>query len=224
MTDIRIELTPEANRVLNRIDTSWRRDEVFESIDSLFGVESAKVANYAQRKFLIGQRLRRRTGRLAGSVIGQSFRINGVPAMAVGIFQGPAVQYAAVQEFGTVGKGGLLPTIRPKRAKALAIPQGKALTPSGIPRYASPRDYPGELKFIPIRSGELVGILVDKTEAEAAEESGGRAEALFNLVRKVDIAPKHYLRDAMLGRLPAISAALSDRLVRHLDGGGRIAG
>lgn len=223
MTDIRIELTPEANRVLNRIDTSWRRDEVFESIDSLFGVESAKVANYAQRKFLVGQRLRRRTGRLAGSVIGQSFRINGVPAMAVGIFKGPAVQYAAVQEFGTKGKGGLLPTIRPKRAKALAIPQGKALTPSGVPKYASPRDYPGELKFIPVLRGHLIGILVDKTEAEAAEE-GAEPEALFNLVRKVDIAPKHYLRDAMLGRLPAISAALSDRLVRHLDGGGRIAG
>lgn len=215
MSDLRIELTPEAKRTLKTLDRAWRRGPLYDSIDQFFAREAPKVASIAIRNFLSGQELKRRTGSLARSVVGQSVRVNGVPALTVGIFQGPALKYAAVQEFGTVGKGGLFPTIRPKKAKTLAIPQKPVLTAAGVGRFPSPRDYPGKLSFRLIGKGNVVGALVDADEATSDDP----AEALWLLVRKVDIRPKRYLQKAMEKALPGIGARLSTHIVSQLSPG-----
>jgi hypothetical protein len=56
-------------------------------------------------------------------------------------------KYARLQEFGTKGlPGGVL---RPKNARALAIPVGPALTPSGVSKFTSPRQVAGLQVFKP---------------------------------------------------------------------------
>lgn len=213
-TAMRIELTDEGRRALRVIERRWGRAELFRAVDRVFEREAQLLAADSVRKFLSGDPLARRTGSLARSVVGQSIRVNGIPTLAVGVFRGPALRYAAIQEFGTKGKGGLFPTIRPKKAKSLAIPQKSVLTAAGVPRYDSPLRYPGKLRFVLARKGNLVGFLVD-----ADDESD---EPLWMLVRKVDIRPKRYLRDAMAARLPKIGISLSNQLARLL-GGERVA-
>lgn len=55
-------------------------------------------------------------------------------------------RYAITHEKGTRAAGGTV-TLRPKRARALTIPFADALTPSGVQRYPSARDYPGTWIF-----------------------------------------------------------------------------
>lgn len=82
---------------------------------------------------------------------------------------GTDLEYAAIHEFGGV--------IRPKNAKFLAIPiTGAAKT------YASPRDFPDKLHFIPSSSG---GVLANKEGAQ------------YILRSSVTIPAHPYLRPAL---------------------------
>jgi hypothetical protein len=62
---------------------------------------------------------------------------------------------AVILRDGTVGKGGTLPTIRPKRAKALAFKVG------GVMRYAKSVDLPPRpyMRFTPANLRELADVL-----------------------------------------------------------------
>jgi hypothetical protein len=192
VTSFSITLAKSSEALLDRIVKRTDRESVFKGIDQLFERHAALAAGHAVKNYLSGQRLNRRTGSLARSVVGRALRVNGIPAMEIGIFGGPAARYAGIQEHGGV--------IVPKRAKALAMPVGGALTAAGVPRWASPRDYPGELRFVPGHRG--IGVLVD----------ANTGEVLWRLLRKVVIKPRHYLRDAMLEELPRTARTLGGYL------------
>ena len=146
--------------------------------------------------------------------------------MKIGILRGPALKYAGVLDEGTVGKGGKLPTIVPKSGKALAFPVDEALTPAGVDRYGGPRNYPGALKFIPYRkSGVAIGALYDaadlakelkRAKKEARLVSLSNVKRLYVLLRKLDIAPTHFLQRGFDQYLPEFSQALADYLKKVL--------
>lgn len=247
--DLRIQLTSDSKRRLDRFLAKTDPEVVRRELLGLFTKEGRLTARNVSRKFLSGQRLAIRAGSLARSVEGRGVLHEGLPAIRVGVFRGPALQYARVHELGTKGKGGTLPTIMPRRAKALAVPNRdnkRVMFPSGAPRYPSPRQFPGELSFIPFRRGtKAIGALYEKDEldelrekakaargdttkrpkgAEAANEGFTLrdATAAYFLLSSADIEPKHYLRDGMLQALPRIALELSEFLADRVtdDRGG----
>lgn len=206
---VRIDVNPP--NALDRMEEFFSNETFLRVIDDSFKVLSSFIAGQVVKTKLSGQRLNRRTGILANSITGGTVIRNKLPALTIGIFKGPALAYAAVQEFGTVGAGGTLPTIRPKKAKALSIPVGAhALTPSGVSRFDSPRDYvgPGELIFIP--SATSVGVLVDSVTD--INEVGDVTGVQYVLATKVDIPPQHYLYDTMVQNLPRIAQKVADQI------------
>ena len=181
-----------------------------QEIQRFFDREASIIAGQVSRS--IGQRddLKRRTGNLARAIVGFASLIDGRPGFEVGVVRGPALDYAAVQELGTKGKNPAspIPDIVPRRAKALAIPVGPALTPAGVERYDGPRNYPEPLSFRPSRKANVVGVLV--TEGD---------EVAYVLVRSVAIAPKHYLEEGVEGALPGLVVKLEGFLVQLAEGG-----
>lgn len=166
--------------------------------------------------------VRTRTGQGRESILARGELYSGYPAVRVGALRGPAVKYMGIQEFGTRGKNPDSPydTIRPRNAKALAIPENKALTPAGVPRWASPKDYPGKLHFIPFRRGLAVGALYDDKEVAKIDRAVARHQlpdfrdfkALWLLVRQVDVAPHYFMRDGFNAFLPTLVKRLGDFL------------
>lgn len=213
--------------------TGTDKEQAFERIERLFTRQGLITAGRISKEFLAGQRLRRRTANLARSITGRGVRYKGLPAMRVGVFRGPALDYTAIQEFGGV--------VKPKKAKALAIPVdgGPAVTPAGVERYGGPRKFPRPLKFIPSKKPNVVGILADtKQGAQKRDErgrfmtgrdivlrrgsqrrdergrfaSGFRIIPVYILMRKVTIKPKHFLRDGVRQRLPEIAEAIGEEI------------
>lgn len=214
------------------------KTKVYKRLEQVFNRQALLVAGHISKTMLSGQRLNRRTGTLARSMTGRGVRYRGIPGMRVGIFRGPAVHYAAIQEYGGV--------IRAKN-KALAIPSegGPALTPAGVERYQGPRNFPRPLKFIPSKKPNVVGILAD-TRAGAQNRdasgrfSGGRRTNLarggqrrdargrfsgghsivpvYILMRKVEIKGKHFLRDGMREKLSDVGEAIQQEITAIMLG------
>lgn len=84
--------------------------------------------------------------------------------------------YAAIHEYGD--------TVRPKTAKALAIPMGEALTAGGVPRFTGPRAVPG--------------LFVYKSDGKAylARSVDKRLEVLYALRSSVVIPARRYATKA----------------------------
>lgn len=55
--------------------------------------------------------------------------------------------FLKVHEFGTVGAGGTLPDIVPKKAKFLTVPLKDALDQRGVPKKAKAKDWPDTFVF-----------------------------------------------------------------------------
>jgi len=91
---------------------------------------------------------------------------------------GPGVPYAATHEYGTIGKGGTMPTIFPKK-KFLTIPMWD--------KYVGKRATQFNLRFEMIR-GTDKGMLI--------ENFGTKPKMAYLLLRKVDIKPRPYLKPA----------------------------
>lgn len=187
-----------------------------------FELESSRVAGSISQNFLAGKRLKIRTGTLAKSVVGRSARVKGSVGMRVGILDGPALRYAGPQEYGTKGfnPSSPYPTIKPTRAKALAIPINSALTKAGVAKYVSPRDYPGGLFFIAAHRGKVIGFLFPKGKKGGPKRQRGGgiaglgAPPAYLLVRSVDLKPKWYLRDGFRAELPNTSLRLGEAIKR----------
>lgn len=195
---VSIDITP--SDILQKAQQFFHSSTLIEILNKIMTPIAARLAGRVVKNQLSGQALKNRTGILSSSITGLTIIRGGLPAITVGVFRGPALAYAAVQEFGTVGAGGRLPTIKPKRAKALAIPIGSgALTPAGVSKFQSPRDYvgPGKLQFIPGKTS--IGVLVDDVTDEAQ----------YVLAAKVDIPPAHYLLNEMLAALPSIAKQIA---------------
>lgn len=201
-----IELTPATLKMIRRLDVLWGRARLYNEIERFFGQQGLKIAGYITRTKVSGQRLAIRTGRLAGSIVGSAVRVDGVPAVRVGVLRGPALAYVRIQELGGIVK-------KKPGGPNLAIPQPLVLTPAGVDRFGGPRGYPGELKFIPFRnSGVAVGGLFPKTELERIRKRGldlENARMAYLLVTRVRIPAKHFMRDGFKESLPGLARELA---------------
>jgi hypothetical protein len=211
-------------KTLDRIFNRFKPVKVYVALDGFFDQIALWIAGQISKTSLSGQLLSRRTGSLASSVTGRSIREKGVPGFKVGIFRGPALRYAGILEYGTRGYNPKSPyaTIKPKRARALAMPMHDALTPAGVARYGGPREFEkhaGKLTFIPFDrgSGAIGGLYTDK-ELMEGDVDFSKAKASYLLLAKVDIKPRWYLRQGVRKRLPAVVKKLSKFLGDILSG------
>lgn len=215
---LRFELSASTKKYFQAAEKEFGRDALYAGIERFFDKQASRGATRIASTQLSGQVLKTRSGNLKKEVIGRGLRVNGVPAMRVGIFRGPALRYAGVQEYGTKGKNpsSPYPTITPKKAKSLAIPLdgGPAVHPSGVAKYDSPRDFPGGLHFVPFRRGVAIGALYPESEIERLK--GGLSlrdlQAAYLLVTKVDIKPHFFLRTGFEKFLPEVSKELGKYL------------
>jgi len=217
-----LRLTDESKALLANIQKVGDRDFLNKQFVEFFDKQGQKVAGRIIKNSLSGGNgLRRRTGSLAESIVGRGEIVGGLPAIRVGSLRGPALKYVRLQEFGTVGKGGELPTITPKAemVKNIAIPLPPALTPSGVPKKPRPGDW-GALKFIPFKNRKnqnAQGALFTPQEyakikraIRAKTFNGLRGyKALYLLLRRIDIRPKRFLRDGFEAFLPELEKSLA---------------
>lgn len=241
---IRIELTPESKKLIAKISLQGgaRKELLYNQILALFATSALRIASSISRDFLSGQALLRRTGRLAGSITGDASLFGKMPSFRVGVIRGPALQYAGIQEEGTsdIEPESPYAPIKPKASKYLAMPRGKALTPAGVPRYVSPRDYPGELRFIPYAGGKIaVGALYDlkqldqlrRKSASSRRRTKGKGESkerggfslrniipVYVLLKQASIRGHHFLRDGMQQGLGRVAADLEALLASFIAG------
>lgn len=190
-----IRLTPETVHSMRRLRATLGPEKFATSMDNFFEGMAQKAAGHISTTMLSGQRLNRRTGNLARSIVGRAARLGKAPGMRVGVFRGAAASdYARIQE-----EGG---TVKAKPGKALAIPMDAAKTPAGVPRWESPRDAPVDLKLVPFTKGGAgkAGLFDEKTIGEDGDLS--KAKMYYLIVKKVRIRGKHYLRDGFRNFMP----------------------
>jgi len=152
------------------------------------------AAGTVVRDYLSGQSLKRRTGLLAKTVsswmAGDTEVVIGVPENS------PASKYAFLLSDEEK-------TITPKNAKFLTIPIGEGLTPSGVPRYSSPRDVEGGF-FLKSKSGQLLfGYKRGKK---------GKFRPLFVLVKSVLVQGTGALYDGVMDSMDDITGSMQDEL------------
>jgi len=202
---LEIRLTPASKKALEKLRKLLTPSGFRNALRPFFALHAPKAGGHIVRTMLSGQRLSRRTGRLAGSVLGLMEDYKGLPAIRVGTLRGPATKYGGIQQ-----RGG---EIRPVKAKALAIPQEAALTPAGVDRFGGPRGYPGELKFIPFRnSGVAVGGLYDPATIQKGEDGKvdlASATMYYMLVKRVNIPASKWLTDGWKKYSPTFTHELA---------------
>ena len=116
---------------------------------------------------------------------------------AGGRFGGNDVRYARIHELGG--------TIRPKRAKSLAIPLPAARTGAGVSGRPGPRDVPG-LRFVPTPgSPRVVAVLVNESN-----------QVMFYLHKSVTIPARPYLKPSMDQAVQGFRARLGSAMARAL--------
>jgi hypothetical protein len=221
---LEIKLTKESVKLLEQLFQRFSTVRIYTALDKFFDQMALWVSGQIIKTALSGQVLSRRTGNLAKSITGRAFREKGVPGFKVGIFRGPALRYAGVLEYGTKGYNSKspYPTIKPKKAKALAMPINDALTPAGVARFLSPRDFSRqkeELIFVPYQRGSgAIGGLYTSTELIKGETNFENAKASYLLLAKADIKPRWYLRNGLRRRLPTVVKKLGVFLTEILSG------
>jgi hypothetical protein len=210
---ISITVSEETRQYFRVLKQTLGKAELYERMVTFFDRQAQIVAGYTVKTKLSGAPLHRRTGALARSIIGRGEIIDGVPGFRVGVLRGPSIKYAAAQELGTVGKGGTLPTIKPKTAKALAMPVNDALTPAGVARWPGPRQSPLDLHFVPFRHGTIaVGALYAAKDLKKIRKKGGTLRDIlpyYILLSKMDLKPTHFLRNGLLESLPLVTSNLA---------------
>ena len=129
MTLLRLEMGPGFKRTIRSMSSMGRA--VLEGADEGLGKGVKLAATAVVRDYLSGQSLKRRSSMLADAVDGW---MEGTLEGVVGVREDAGVN-AYKWLLGSEDR-----TIVPKNSKFLAIPIGEGLTPSGVPRYRSPRD------------------------------------------------------------------------------------
>jgi hypothetical protein len=169
----------------------------------LAALERAGLRGVREARLSLTRSGKQRTGNLRSSIrhevrAGQQGAAE--TALIAGGTSGVPVRYAAMQEWGG--------TQVPKNGKYLAIPVGKgALTPAGVARYASMRDYPGKLRWVPWGEGYVV---VDPARGPKRKKPRGEIE--YVLKKSVEITGRHFVRDGF----DAAKAKLGEDIVRSL--------
>ena len=171
-----------------------------------------------------GQLLGKQSGILQAHVKGKAFRGKGRNRGSVYIAVGQtskgrsgASAKRSMPQWGVPAYGAFLEhggVIRPKGGGWLALPLkgGPAQTRTGRRRYASPRDYPGKLRFIPNKNDPNTAVLV---EAPKRAKRGRRLQGkvVFVLKKQIYIQPKHWMERGVESRMPP----LQDKLARIID-------
>lgn len=121
-----------------------------------------------------------RTGSLRRSLMFEVDRGNLRLRLSIG---GGGAPYARTHEGVGDGPDKSPMTIKAKAGKALAIPVGKALTASGVPRYTTPRDVPGLRMLVPKRGGPPLLV-----KSRGKKRSG--IDVMFVLKKSVTIPPR----------------------------------
>lgn len=103
----------------------------------------------------------------------------------VGWFDQRNARIAAVNEFGTKGKGGELPDITPASKTYLAIPLEAALDAQGVPIHRSPWDWPHTFVRRSKRTGDLL----------IWQKLGRTARPLYKLQKKVSHPRRLFFRE-----------------------------
>jgi len=153
------------------------------------------------RNHLSGQSLKTRSGHLKRAVDGWiEAPLDGV----VGVHENSAVdRYKYLLGDESV-------TIKPKKGKFLAIPIGEGLTPSGVPRYSSPRDVQDGF-FFKSRSGQLMfGHRKGKTNR-------ARIRPLFVFKKQVTVKGSGALLAGVLDSADEIAEVMTDEISRRTD-------
>lgn len=176
-------------------------DDLFAKFNEL----SFDLSQLVIKESLTGQKLKRRSGDLARSTTGRAIRIHGIPAIRVGVFRGPTIPYAVAHEEGRV--------IRPRRAKALAIPTDAAKTATGRAKVPGPRDFGRPLTFLPFRRGIAIGGLFDEQEVDTLQEEGIQspynARMFYVLLTEVTIPASRWLSTPVIDALPFIAEEIA---------------
>ena len=162
--------------------------------------EGVKHAAAKTRKdHLSGQDLQPRTGFLRNAVDGwMAGQLDGV----VGVRENSAVdKYKWL--LGTERK-----TIKPKKAKFLAIPIGEGLTSSGVARYSSPRERPDGFFFTSKSGGLFFGIKRGKR---------GKVRPLFIFKKEVTITGSGALLAGVSDSLDDISETMTEEIGWRID-------
>jgi hypothetical protein len=147
--------------------------------------------------YLSGQALKRRTSNLARAV--DSWPVAQLE-VAVGVKPNTAVDDYAWQLTDEEK------TIVPKKAKFLAIPIGEALTPSGVPRFSSPREVP-EGFFVKSGGRLLFGRKRGKR---------GKFRPLFTLVKSVFVQGSGALYDGVDDSIDDVTGAMQDEVDKRI--------
>ena len=225
---IRFELSPRTRITLIKgFRNAAKREKLFKALLRVFNRLGNLAQAYGTKKYLSGKGgsgLRRRTGSLAKSFVGGAVVYKGLPAVRVGVLKGPAQAYAHVHEFGTKSKGGSLPDITPKRANYLAVPlwskaagfgSNRAVTGAGVSRFSSPREYPGQLRFIGI--GGKSGAMYD--EQDITNDNPIPGQATYLMLKKVGIKPRPFAEPSLKHALKFANRMVMDMLDDILRGG-----
>lgn len=248
-----VSMTTEGLALLEQLASikGLSSDPLKTATQRFFGREAQKAAGHVQRTQFRSQhrqgqkstfnrvesRLRNsRTGTLRRSITGSLSEYEGIPALEVGIFKGPALKYAGPQEYGTRSYNPSSPykDIEPRSKKFLAIPVGDALTPAGVPRYASMRDFPQPLRVVMFknvsrkRSADVVGLLVVKELFDEFNDALGvgddfdpdRPEYLnvvAILATRTAISPGFFLSDGIQDYLPQLADNLAAFLADQME-------
>lgn len=169
----------------------------------------------------------RRSGLLAESLDSQVTIQRNIPTVRVGVFEGDALNYAAMQEYGTKDLSPDSPfnPILPRKGKALAfpVPRGGAANPDGTSKYRSPRDFPGKLKFVPVKKGSVVGLLVKVIDYRRRRPGTSRtinvqrAQVVYLLLSKVSLRAGRFLRRGAEQYAPRLSQNLSLAIADYIE-------
>lgn len=108
---------------------------------------------------------------------------------------------ARIHQFGTIGKGGMLPSIKPVKAKALFVPMTK---------LAAKSELVGAKRF-GVKKSKGKRVLVDlvgrgQTRLTVGGKKAKNQDPDFLLLQKVDIRPRPYLKLTALDRKTMIAA------------------
>lgn len=180
MFSVGIDLRGRLDEPITEIEVEAREDTARRIAAGM--VRAADVALGALRRFSSKELLHARTGNLAR--MWSSPVVDPQDPFSIRIIN--TAPYAVVQEEGSDPDHPVVP----KNAKLLAIPlQPHALTPGGVPRFASPRDAPDDPKFFVWKSSSGNKFL--------AKSVGGQLELWYLLKDKVTIPATHFATAAI---------------------------
>jgi len=192
---IRLEMGPDFDRTIAELGSMGRA--VLEACDEGLEKGVKVAAGTVSRDYLSGQSLNRRTGQLAravdGWMAGPLHGVVGVPANS------------AVEDYKWL-LGDEEKTIVPRKSQFLAIPIGEALTPSGVPRFASPRQVPDGF-FLRTDGRLLFGRKRGKR---------GKFRPLFTMVKSVFVQGSGALYDGVADSTDDITDSMQTEIDRRV--------